>query len=333
MGYLDDPRLRYDYHKRERGTLPPDEKRERFQWVSEVAYKNAHRIVTRGYDTTELVEKGYGLADVIFIDFQSRIPLEEEAKMLHYVMILALEDGLSAPAAMSRFVAQGENLLTQAAGASVLAFGHAYGAYASFGTMLEKHLAEVEDGRKSLEEAAEALVKKHLAAEELGVSDLMLKDPAAKRMVARARKLRVAGKYVDFMEEIVKAARKASSTPVDLDMLGATGATMLDLGFSPEATWSILAICRAFASGAHYCEEVEREGYMRLGQALTPKDLYDGPDDRPVPSLAQRAKHARPGQAKTPAEWKKLFEERQKMVGTGWAIVEEVEPPKVRTAK
>ena len=98
MGNLTDPRLKYDYKTREHGTVPLDEKRDRFQWVSEVAYKNVHRIVTRGYDTTELVEAGYGLTDVLFIDFQARIPLVEEDQMLNYVMVCMLEDGLSSPA-------------------------------------------------------------------------------------------------------------------------------------------------------------------------------------------------------------------------------------------
>ena len=101
-GNLYDKRLMYDYENREFGTMPPDNKRQPFRWTSEIAYKNIHRIVARGYDTTELVEAGYGLADVLFIDFQSRIPLIEEAQMLHYVMILALEDGLSSPASYSQ---------------------------------------------------------------------------------------------------------------------------------------------------------------------------------------------------------------------------------------
>ena len=47
MGNLDDPRMPYDYSKREYGTLPPDD-RKTFRWVSEIAYKNVHRIVARG---------------------------------------------------------------------------------------------------------------------------------------------------------------------------------------------------------------------------------------------------------------------------------------------
>lgn len=328
MGSLDDPRLRYDYKNRERGTIAPDTTRQPFRWVSEVAYKNVHRIVTRGYDTTELVEAGYGIEDIIFIDFQSRIPLVEESKMLSYVMVMSLEDGLSSPAAISRIVTKSKTLLTQAAGASILAFGHAYGAYTDFGRMLDIYLAKAKEEKISLAEAAEMAVKDNLDSDALGVSELMLKDPAAKRMIARAEKLGVAGEYIAFVKEMVKAAQKLFKHPVDLDMLGATGATMMDLGFSPDATWCVLAVTRAFAGGAHYCEEVEREQYVRLGQALTPKEFYDGPADRPVPSQEERTKTAVSGVAKTPGQWHQQFEERQRLPGSGWGIVEEIEDPR-----
>ena len=327
MGSLEDKRLPYDYKNREYGTVPEDTTRAPFRWVSEVAYKNIHRIVASGYDTTELVEAGYGLIDVIFIDFQARIPTIEEAKMLNYVMVLSLEDGLSTPAVLSRIVAKSKTYLTQSCGASILAFGHAYGAYSAFGNMLDKYLAKVETEGKSAEEVAEVLVKENLDNEALGVSNLMLKDPAAKRIFARAEELGVAGKYIAFTKEIVKAAQKISKEPVDLDMLGATGATMMDLGFSSEAIWAIVAVTRAFAAGAHFCEELEREDYMRLGQTLTPKEDYDGVPDRPVPSLAERAKSAKPAQTYTPEEWKKAFLERQKLPGSGWAVVEEIKLP------
>ena len=241
--------------------------------------------------------------------------------MLNYVMILALEDGLSPPAAMSRIVARTKTFLTQAAAASILAFGHAYGAYSAFGNRLEKYLKKADAEKLSPAEAAARLVKDWAAKEpeSLGVSNLMLKDPAAKRMIARAEKLGVAGKYIGFMKEIVKAAQNQSKEPVDLDML--------DLGVSAEATWAILAVTRALAAGAHYIEEIERNPYMRLGEALTPKEDYDGPADRPVPPLKDRAKVARSGICKSVDEWAKAREERKKLVGSGYAIVEEIEDP------
>ncbi|MBC8458055.1 MAG: hypothetical protein H8D67_08690 [Deltaproteobacteria bacterium] len=327
IGNLDSPKMPFDYSKREYGTVPLDTTRAPFQWVSEVAYKNVHRIVSRGYDTTEVMEQGYGVVDMLFVDYQARIPLIEEEKMLNYVMILALEDGLSMPAAISRIVAKSKTFLTQACGASILAFGHAYGAYSAFGNRLEEYLKKVDDQGKSLEEVAELLVKENLNDEALGASSLMLKDLAAKGMFARAEKLGVAGKYIAFTKEIVKAAQKASAEPVDLDMLGATGATMMDLGFSPEATWAIMAVTRSFAAGAHYIEEIERGEYMKTGQILTPKEDYDGPADRPVPPLKDRNKIAKPALTRTPEEWKKAFDERKEILGSGYSILEEIEDP------
>jgi citrate synthase len=331
IGNLDNPNLPYDYSTRPYGTVPEDTTRPPFRWVSEVAYKNAYRIVARGYDTTELMEAGYGLVDMLFIDFQSRIPLVEEEKMLNYIMILSLEDGLSMPAMLSRIVAQSKTFLTQACGASILAFGHAYGAFSAFGNMLIDGLAEVEEEGKTMAEVAAELVEEYLDDPALGVSHLMLKDPAAKRMFAWAEKLGVAGKHITFTREIVKAAQQISDTPVDLDMLGAVGATMLDLGFTPEATWAIIAITRSFGAGAHYIEEVERSDPTALGQELTPKEFYDGPEDRPVPPLAERDEIAVPAQTYTIDKWKQAFEERKKLPGSGYAIIEEVEDPSEKT--
>jgi len=324
-GNLYDKRLRYDYENREWGTVPPDNTREPFRWVSDVAYKNIHRIVARGWDTTELVEAGYGFADMVFIDFQARIPLIEEVKMLNYILILGLEDGLSSPAAMARIAAKSNVFLTQAAGASILAFGHAYGAYTAFGNMLEKYCSMVEKGEKREQEALEILVKENLGQPHFGVSDLMLKDPAAKRVFARAKKLGVARRYVPFMEKVVQVAKRMSKEPVDLDMLGAIGATMADLGFSPEATWSIMAVTRGFAAGAHWGEEVEREGYVRLGEILTPEEDYDGLPLRDVPTIKERSKNAIPFKSESLQEWMKKREELKKIYGSGHLIEEEIE--------
>jgi len=273
------------------------------------------------------MEEGYGVVDMLFIDYQARIPLVEEEQMLNYVMILALEDGLSMPAVMSRMVAKSKTFLTQAAGASILAFGHAFGAYSAFGNRLEKYLQMSEVQGISPQEAAELLVRDNIHDEALGVSGLMLEDPAAGRMIAQAEKHGVAGKYIAFTKEIVKAAQKFSSEPLDLDMLGATGATMLDLGFSPEATWAILAVTRAFASGAHYIEEIERSEYCRSGQTLTPKEFYDGPEDRPVPPLKDRNKAAVSAVCQTVNDWAQAREERKQIIGSGHSIVEEIEDP------
>ena len=277
------------------------------------------------------MEEGYGLVDVLFINFQSRIPSANEEKMLNYIMVLALEDGLSMPASISRLVGRSKTFLTQAAGASILAFGHAYGAFSAFGNRLEEYFEIGDKENKTISEIAEIMVKEHLNDEGFGISGLMIKDPAAKRMFVRAKELGVSGKYVKIIEKTVEEAKKVSSEPVDLDMLGAICATMMDLGFTPEAIWSIIAITRSFAAGAHYIEEVEREGFTKFGETLTPREVYDGPEDRPVPTLKDRAKYAKSAQTHSLKEWSDKLSKREQNYGTGYRIHEEIEDPSKKT--
>ena len=207
-GTLNDPRLRYDYANREVGTLPEDG-REGFKWVSEVAYKNIHRIVSRGYDTTELVEAGYGMTDVLFVDFQARIPFIEERKVLDYLLILMLDDGLSNPAVLARAIARGKNYITQSCGGSVLAFGHAYASFDATGKMLAKYYAMVEADGMSVADAAALRVKECSKEDHFGISDRYLKDPAARRALDYAENVLSPVKevkYVLFIKEVFKAA-------------------------------------------------------------------------------------------------------------------------------
>jgi citrate synthase len=231
------------------------------------------------------------------------------------------------PAAMSRLTARSKTFLTQACGASILAFGHAYGAYDAIGKRLVTALEKVHAGEITMDAAAANYVREFHDDEAFGVSDLMLKDPAAKRLLARAAKLGVAGEHVALMEKIVEEAQKASASPVDIDLLGAIAPVMGDLGFTPEATWTLIAVTRSIGTGAHFIEEVEREGYTRLGETLTPKDMYDGPEDRPVPPFAEGKQQARLAQTHTLEEWKAEFERRKELNGSGFGIEEKIEDP------
>ena len=102
---------------------------------------------------------------------------------------------------------------------------------------------------------------------------------------------------------------------------------MFDIGFTPEAMWGILSVTRAFATGAHYCEEIER-GAGTSGSDADAEEWYVGPEDRPVPPPEARKQVARAMEAQTPEGWKAAFVERQKISGSGWAIIEEIDDPR-----
>lgn len=308
-------------------------KRKPFRWVSTVAYKEIDKIVTRGFNTTELVDKGYGIADMIFINYQSRIPKVNESKMLDYVMVVNLEGGLDNAAAIARIVAMGDTFMTQACGASILAFGHAYGGFSDLGSSIQQFIEKAEENNLTYEEAAELYVEYYNSLLEnqgrstLGVSDVDIKNPTPWRMFARAEKLGIKSKNIKFMEALVKVVKKQSPETVDLDLFGATCAVMLDLGFTPEAMWTIIALVRAYAAGAHAIEEIEEEPKSIYNASLTPKELYIGAEDKEIPSQEERDKVVVSNKSKVGNDvdtWLKDLENKKKERASGWVVEEEL---------
>jgi hypothetical protein len=110
-------------------------------------------------------------------------------------------------------------------------------------------------------------------------------------------------------------------------MIGALSAAMLELEFSSDGAWCIMSVTRAFAAGCHAIEEMEREGLDVLGQTLTPKDWYDGPADKPVPSLQERSGY-KGGQAQTAKEWQKAWKEKEALKGSSYSIKFVIEDPR-----
>ena len=96
-----------------------------------------------------------------------------------------------------------------------------------------------------------------------------------------------------------------------------------DQGLSPEEFGRLLA--ERFGRGGRDGERGERPG--DAGRARRP----DGPPDRPVPPPADRNKVAKPAQTHTPDQWKEAFEQRKKLHGSGYAIIEEIEDPSKKT--
>ncbi len=70
-----------------------------FKRKTSISYKTEEKTVMRGYNLSELAEEEYSFCDALFILFQSRIPTENEEKMLKYEMGAFLEHSMSPSAA------------------------------------------------------------------------------------------------------------------------------------------------------------------------------------------------------------------------------------------
>lgn len=283
-----------------------------------ISYKTEKKTVMRGYNLSELAEKGYSFSDALFVLFQNRIPTENEEKMLDYEMGSFLEHSMSPSAAAAIGVITGRPNLPCAIAASITTFGGVHGPGAAHGYMMNKYIERARKEGKSLEEMAKILVDEHLDAGMpimgLGQPQHHDGDPRAEPIHLKQEELGLGGVYLKLqraIEEYFHEKREEegkSSVPVNV--VGAGNTALMDIGFSPNAGWCIGSVVRGFSCGAHALFHMKR-GHAWAASKREPMvqmlDLsmlkYVGPEDREVPSQEDRQEYAR--RQKEEGEYKK----------------------------
>ena len=279
-----------------------------FRRKSSISYKSEEKTVVRGYNLSELAEKGYTFCDALFILFQGRIPTEEEEKMLEYEMGEFLEHSMSPSAASAIAVIAGRPLLPAAVAAGVMTFGSAHGPGAAHGYMMNKYLERALKEGKSIDEMAKICVDEYLDAGRpvmgMGQPQHTDGDPRAEPTHIKQEELKLDGVYLKFQRALEKhfyeRRKKEGKKYVAVNMVGAGNTALSDLGFSPNAAWCIGTLTRGYSCAAHalYTMKKGRAWAASKNEPMVQMlDLsmikYVGPDDRPVPSQEERQEYAK----------------------------------------
>ena len=283
-----------------------------------ISYKTEEKTVTRGYDLSELAEKGYSFCDAMFVLFQNRIPTSNEEKMLKYEMGEFMEHSMSPPAASAISVISGRPNLPCAVAASVMTFGGVHGPGAAHGYMMNKYIERARVEGKTLDEMAKILVDEYLDNKQpvmgMGQPQHVDGDPRAEPTHIKQEELGVGGVYLEFQRAVEKhfhARRKADGrSPVGVNVVGAGNTALCDIGFAPNAAWCIGSVSRGFSCAAHALYNMKRGrawAASRREPMVQMLDLtmikYVGPEDRKVPPQKERQEYAR--KQKEEGEYKK----------------------------
>ncbi len=173
-----------------------------------ISYKTEEKTVMRGYDLSEMAEKGYSFCDAMFVLFQDRIPTENEEKMLKYEMGVFMEHSMSPSAAAALGVIAGRPNLPTAIAASIMTFGGVHGPGAAHGYMMNKYIERARVEGKSLDEMAKILVDEYMDAKRpvmgIGQPQHPDSDPRAEPIHAKQEELKLEGVYLKFFSHYLK---------------------------------------------------------------------------------------------------------------------------------
>jgi len=250
-------------------------------WNTAVTQVEPNRVAVRGYDIAELMGNvSFGAA--VYLVLTGELPKPAVARLMDAILVSSIDHGVTPPSALAART-------TASTGASLSA-----SVAAGIMSINRHHGGAIEDCARQLKTIAERATRESISIEESATRTLATmresgermsgfghrvhtKDPRTARLFELAREAGVDGAHIKAARAVEKAFADAKKMlPINVD--GAIGAILADLGMNPAAFNGIFMIARTPGLIAHVIEEQTREKPMRRIDPV--KHGYDGPAPR-----------------------------------------------------
>jgi succinyl-CoA synthetase alpha subunit len=250
-------------------------------WHSGITRIQPNKVAVRGYDIAELMgHVSFGAA--VYLIFTGELPSPAVARLMDAILVSSIDHGATPPSALSaRTVASTGATLSASVAAGIMSINrHHGGAIEDCARRLKAIADRASRDAIPLEEAANRTIATMREAGERMAGfghRLHTKDPRTARLFELAREAGVDGVHMQAARAVEKAFADAKkSLPINVD--GAIGAILADLGMNPAAFNGIFMIARTPGLVAHVIEEQTRERPMRRIDPVN--HGYDGPPAR-----------------------------------------------------
>ncbi|HEX4708789.1 MAG TPA: citryl-CoA lyase [Candidatus Udaeobacter sp.] len=265
-------------------------------WNTAITRVAPNRVAVRGYDVAELMGRiSFGAA--VYLIFTGELPSPAIARLMDAILVSSIDHGATPPSALSaRTVASTGATLSAAVAAGIMSINrHHGGAIEDCARQLKAIADRAAAESISLDEtAARTIAAMSEAGERMSGFGhrLHTKDPRTARLFELAHEAGVDGVHMQAARAVKKAfAAAKKSLPINVD--GAIGAILADLGMNPASFNGIFMIARTPGLIAHTIEEQTREKPMRRIDPVN--HGYDGPPLRSLTTTESRAVEPGPG--------------------------------------
>lgn len=251
-------------------------------WKTSLTAVAPNEVRVRGYDIAELME-GCSFGQVVYLLIRGEMPDEKIARLMDAILVASIDHGASPPSALAaRTVASTGAALSGAVGAGILAINPSHGgAIENCARALTEVVRTAEEGRCSLADAADAVLADHKTrmVRVAGFGHRMhTADPRTARLFELAERAGVSGRYVEAARAVEARLEKQRGRKLPINVDGAIGAVLCELGFDPKIMNGMFMIARCAGLVAHVGEEWAREKPMRKIDPVGYE--YDGPPPR-----------------------------------------------------
>lgn len=253
-------------------------------WTTAVTHVEPNRVAVRGYDIADLMGRvSFGAAVCLILT--GELPSPAVARLMDAILVSSIDHGATPPSALAaRTVASTGASLSASVAAGIMSINRHHG-------------GAIEDCAQKLKAIADRAVRELISIDEAATRTLAAmreagermpgfghryhtKDPRTARLFELAREAEVDGVHMKAARAVEKSFADAKKAlPINVD--GAIGAILADLGMNPATFNGIFMIARTPGLVAHVIEEQTREKPMRRIDPIN--HGYDGPASRKLP--------------------------------------------------
>ena len=250
------------------------------KWKTSITRVEPNRLITRGYAQEELIGNS-SFPEMVYLLIKGEMPSKNEAKMLEAVLVSFCDHGVTPPSTQAaRIMASTGSPMNACVGGGLLAFGkHHAGA-------IENAMRVLQEGTKRHEGDIELIARKIISEHrECGEKIPGFghryhdEDPRAPKLIDIARKHECMGIHAELALTIQSILLEEKGIRMNID--GANGAILSDMGFDWSVGTGIFMIGRIPAIIAHVHEEKTRETPFRKLFEIE-EIYYDGEDEHKI---------------------------------------------------
>lgn len=254
------------------------------EWATAISSISPNEIRVRGYRLDDLMG-GVSFGEAVYLVLRGELPGAAVGRLVEAMLVASIDHGVTPPStlAVRNAASTGAGLNAAIASGALAVNRHHGGAVEDCMRLLARGAAAMAGSAGAAAAAAGLIAEEKAAGRRLpGFGHrIHTDDPRAHRLLGLAREAGAAGTHVAVAEAIV-AALAASGKALPLNVDGAIGAVLADLGFHPDLANGFFILARTAGWMAHVLEERQREKPMRRIDASGA--TYDGPGARALPT-------------------------------------------------
>ena len=250
-------------------------------WPTAITRIEPNHVVVRGYDIAELMGNiSYGSA--VYLILKGELPPTPEiGKLMNAILVASIDNGATPPSVLSaRTVASTGAPLSASVAAGIMSINQHHGGAIencarNLALVIEKH-EQLNDWDKAAQLFLQDLKSQGKRMPGFG-HRYHTADPRTKRLFQAAENAGINGDYIQAARAVERAFEtNGKKLPINVD--GAMGAVLAELGFPFEVMNGLFMIARTAGLVAHVLEEKTRMKPMRKVDPVN--HIYDGPPER-----------------------------------------------------